>query len=165
MLKKCSNEGYTIVELIIVVVILGIISATSFLGIQSFLSMDVDYGMSILQATLDETRYDSMARGEDSVSCEIKLNGNSYYAVVRSEEDKLQKLHSARYPLSFVVGDVPYEIDETSSIVIQFNKSDGSIKLVSFGGSPLALSPDSNYFYSNDVVLSLSRVTGRSTLE
>ena len=164
---KKNNFGYTLVELIVVIVIIAIVSGITTIGITYFMELDIDSGLNSLQSTLDSTRYKTMSLEDSLVSCTVEKRSNCYYAVLNYGSDKEEyKLFNSKYLLYFVSGSNTYQITESDKLVITFNKVDGSVKGISVGGLEIALGDNETYFMetTKNLKLKLSIETGRTLL-
>ena len=165
-MRKVNNKGYTLVELIVVIVIVGIMASSLVVGIKHFMDLNVTYGMQSLQATLDETRYTTMTKGDSVVKCVIEQRNDMYYAIVTTSDtdEKVVKLFDSRYPLYYYSDITSYLVDDTNKITIIFNKNDGSLKSVNYNLANVPISISDNYIESNGVKLDIEQLTGRTLL-
>lgn len=134
MIKK--NSGYTLVEIIVVIVILGIMVSVSIIGLSYFNNMNIETGMDNIVVAIDTGRIEQMT-SKSTVSFGIVKRSSSYYCEVRDSSGsvvKEYKLFSSKFDLYI------NSIKINNSVNIRFNKSDGSIRTVECDGTEVDIS-------------------------
>lgn len=79
---KLNNEGFSLVELIVVILILGILTAGTTIGISVLYNAKVDNAAKRLESMLTRAREEAMAHVEADTWLEIKTEGDNIFARV-----------------------------------------------------------------------------------
>lgn len=77
-----TDKGFTIIETIAVVLILGIVSVMTAVGVSYFKSMDVSAASDKLKTVFDRARLESMSHGDTVVSAVIEKEADGYYSYI-----------------------------------------------------------------------------------
>lgn len=82
--KTNKDAGYTLVELIVVIMIIGILASATVLGFSTYYNSQVDSAAEKLVIALTKTRQESINRNEGSVRMELyqDSNGGNYAKIV-----------------------------------------------------------------------------------
>lgn len=182
--KHMSNKGYSLVELVIVIAIIAILSAMSLITWRSVDSANYKKAVSTLESEMSTLRTATMAQ-DSSMAMKIYLGTDGRYYVVRGYYDDatgfaepaagsaLAKLSYYSYqgtsnPVCITKkGYINFngvKIEE-EGVIIQFNKSDGSVKQLVPSGSSEAVDVFSVYRKNGELVANvrLKKTTGLST--
>ncbi len=186
--KGLNNGGFSLIELIVAVLILGIISGGAVLGFSSVLNAKVDSAAKKLISVLKQTRTTAMGllNGQNgdksSVYMKLYLDNGNYYASVYNDTDLLLSEKLGNDNLSFVleehsdsgddtlvtVGDGSTECD---IVYIYFKKGTGGISLIE--GKKATGTDEEDYTDANHILVQgiketqkiiLVGVTGRAYL-
>lgn len=82
LVKRGWNDGFTLIEVIIVVLILGILGSVSILGIQAATRQNPQKAAEKLSAQLDLVREQSLAMISDSLSLRLHCKSDGSYEVI-----------------------------------------------------------------------------------
>lgn len=147
-----ENKGFTLIELIVTVVIIGIVSGLGCFGIAQFNQLSSKSNLEALATAFDKARYDSMSCNNGVVELEITDDGHHYYAKVyegTNVKDEY-KIGTSRHTLYYNTSPI------SSPITFTFNKADGSFN----NGAGGEITSD-----SSDEKLILATETGRVLLQ
>ena len=174
MIKNNKLYGYTLVEAVVVVVIIGIMVASFSVGLNYYVTMNAEKGLETLITTLDSARYETMARREDNVYLFLHRKNKYWYADIIKDTttDKEYKVVDEKFNMYITHGDVT---DTGENIKIYFNKGDGSLKEINYnkideGGGAFNTTYDtlSDLSISMDMTtkkLIIAPLTGRAVME
>ncbi len=167
---KLNNNGLSLVELIVVVMILGILSTTAVISISTIARANVSACTSKLSTLLDKTRIDTISK-EEVVLLNLYFEDKTYYAMisVNGTESEPVELGSDALTITLTSNAVT-DIDLKSAtkaapVKISFYKGSGAYR--SYG----SLSGTDLYYESIKVqgskseTIVLVRDTGRNFIE
>lgn len=86
-----KDDGFTLVELIVTVVILGILSAVTMIGFSTYLDMNTKTILEAVTTSIEEARYDALSNNNKEVKLVISANGARYNATIYADDDILQE--------------------------------------------------------------------------
>lgn len=131
--KKQNNSGMSLVEIIVVVLILGILSAGAVVGFSFIRSMDASSAAETIVSLLNRTKVETLASKEgDNVRLQVMKEDNTFYGRILkgsgSTETELDKVKIGGNGISIVAkyGASSLTIDDSHSCIIQYNKSNGA---------------------------------------
>lgn len=165
-----NNKGFTMIEIIVSVIIVGILSAGLAVSISKYVNLDSEYGIDALQSALEKVRYKSMT-SSSKITTELKLIDNGYKVVCRTLTDgkvySSDRISSAKHNLVFVSNDIEYEIDKENSFYITYDRKDGSIESICITDrdNEIELGNDTYFTDKHGTKLKLSLLTGRAIKE
>ncbi len=129
--RKLNQAGMTLVELIVVILILGILSAGAAVGINYASRMNSTSAGEKLVSLLERARvYTISANG--TVTLELKKDGNTYYGILKNGGTEVDKVSLGNGSLSIkltepgVAGNVT--VTESVSPVIAYKKANGAFE-------------------------------------
>ena len=186
--KGLNNGGFSLIELIVAILILGIISGGAVLGFSSVLNAKVDSAAKKLISVLKQTRTTAMGllngqNGDKStVYMKLYLDNGNYFASVYNDSNLLLTEKLGNDNLSFELGEHTDSGDTTAVIVgdgltnsdivyVYFKKGTGGICLIE--GLKASGTDDEDYTDSNYILVKgiketqkiiLVGVTGRAYL-
>ena len=164
--RKLNNAGMSLVELIVVVLIMGVLSAGAVVGLSFIRSMDASSAAESLVAALNRAKLQTQATNSgETVKLRIVAESDGYYGKIllttsggsTTELDKVEIGDNA-LTISFAVNDsdTPTAIDSSHPCEIVYLKSNGAF--------------DSNYTRlvvngSDTRVVRMVKATGRCYIE
>ncbi|MBQ3028738.1 MAG: type II secretion system protein [Lachnospiraceae bacterium] len=154
--KKLNQAGFSLVELIVVVLILGILSAGSVVGINFANNMNANGAAVTFASVLERARMQTISADGD-VSVKLIQDGNKYFALILEDgaETERVKIGTQALTIKAYKGATGTTVG-SSGCEFEFEKADGSF--------------DSDYTSVEFIgrrteVVKLVRLTGRSYLE
>jgi len=132
--KKNRNSGVSLVEVIVVVLIIGIVAASTTFGISFLRSMDASATAKELMALLEKTRLQTLAMEEgEAVSLELYEADNKYYVRIKqgTKETDLVRLKGTGLSITVrATGTVPETVtivkEGESPVVFSYDKGNGA---------------------------------------
>lgn len=168
---EINNKGFTLIELIVVIVIVGIVSAALIINFATASrGIDEDSTLAAIQGTLDTGRYKTMASSKDTIQVELNKKDNGYFMTISNSSETLEeyKLCDKKHTIYICVGEETYAI--TDYIKFEFNKSDGAFKSITYNSDTNKVQPSTsnNIYITTDkgnrkLILALN--TGRTVVE
>lgn len=157
--RKLNNAGMSLVEIVVVVLILGILSAGSVVGLSYINQADASSAAESVTTALDRTRLATLA-AEDGVAVKMTLSkeDKKYYATITQDATEVDKVEIGGASLSVTVkqGGTVTEINESNSCEFTFQKSNGAF----------TSTYDNITLSSSDTcIVWMVKVTGRSYIE
>lgn len=122
--KKQNNAGMSLVEMIVVVLIIGILSAGAVVGFSFIRSMDASSAAEEVVSLLERTRLNTLSAEEDTVRLEIKKDGKNYYGTIFKDGTEIEKTTLGGNGLTLDVSGFG-EVGSTP-VVFSFYKSNGA---------------------------------------
>lgn len=77
-----NNKGFTLVEMIVTIVILGIISAVTIVGFSVYMNMNTENILEAMSTSLAEARYEAVLNDGKEVHITFDVQGNNYVATI-----------------------------------------------------------------------------------
>ncbi len=173
--EKLNNCGFTLVEMIVVILIVGIISAGAIISLSTINRAKANGCTEKLVKLLDQTRMDSMSRVDGAVELVISKEGNTYYGTLYvsdgTEKDKVE-LGDGGLTIEFwrdgdggTTGALVRRIGEGTPFTVKFKKGNGGLSFDT-GDSPKALPFDRIVITgSNTRTIRVYEETGRYRLQ
>lgn len=127
-----NNAGMSLIEIIVVVLIMGILSAGAVIGFTFIRSMDASSAAESLVAALNRTKLETTASKEtDTVKLRIVLEGNNYYGKILKNGTEVDSLEIGSKGVSIVADDddastSALTVSTSSPCEIMFKKSNGA---------------------------------------
>lgn len=176
--KSAADRGFTLIELIVVILIIGIASAALIMSLTSVMNANTRRAASELSSMLDKARLDTMSMTRDSRALEIYMQDGNYYAATlqfpagtsSGDEVKLGNRNVTITALASGEGAGDLVIDGNNSLLITFDKGSGAFRsAVQLSGDPAASYGSSAMDYdavsisgSRTTVIHLVAKTGRN---
>ncbi len=130
--RKLNNEGITLIEIIIVLAIMAIIGAATYMSLQMATNKQVVSCADKLRTSLDQTR--NMALGKNSAYLKIWKDGAVYIQMYVDND----QYYGDEISIGVAGLDVTYDTNTTTGnvlgatpVIVQFDRSSGGVK-----GSP-----------------------------
>lgn len=130
--KKQNNAGMSLIELIVVVLIIGILSAGAVIGFSFIHRMDASSAAETVNSLLERTRLNTIAAEEGAgIRLELKKEGNSYYGILWRGTTELDKMELGGNGITVKVtaadGAVT-TIDDVHTCDFSYKKSNGAFQ-------------------------------------
>lgn len=133
-----GNQAFTLIEVLVTVIIIGIVSGISLLGFHYMNNINAFKCAKQLSVILDKTRMESMGMVKDSIFLRVVKDDNSYYSITyrtvtegeittEIELDKV-KLGSDALTICYIKDGMEEVVTKGQPLTIQFTKDSGSIK-------------------------------------
>ena len=139
--KEWKNQGYSLVELIVVIAILAIISSATVYGIVSVSGWEMKSCTKKLDAALEETKMNAMSKGACELEISVDASGNYDVQMkvgvgARAKTMQKQRIANSKVSIYYVGDDAVTEhlISAANSLKISFDSGSGAFK-------PIAASP------------------------
>lgn len=131
---KKRNDGFSLVEVVVVVLILGVMAAAATFGISFMRSMDASATAKEMMALLERTRLQTLAVEEgETVSLELYEVNRKYYASIKQGGEEIDSVRLKGTGLTITVrtaGTVPEEVvvvEEGGPVVVfSYDKGNGA---------------------------------------
>lgn len=128
--KRRKNSGFSLVEVIVVVLILGVVAAATTFGISFMRSMDASATAKELMALLERTRMQTLAVEEgETVRLELYEENSKYYARILqgTEETDLVRLKGTGLTVTVRATGTVTEVKEGEApVVFTYDKGNGA---------------------------------------
>lgn len=138
--KQRNNAGMSLVEVIVVVLIMGVLSAGAVIGFTFIRNMDASSAAETLVAALNRTKLQTTAAGEgETISLKIVQDGSHYYGLILKETGapgsaavtEIDKIEIGSTGVSIAADDddaatAALTIDTSHPCVITYQKSNGA---------------------------------------
>jgi prepilin-type N-terminal cleavage/methylation domain-containing protein len=137
-----DNQGVTLIELIVVMLMIGILSGGAFLGLRLLDSGNTGNAAKRIGASLDYTRILNMSK-DKAYYMTIEQNADSFIARIYYEEKdsvtgiitehdvKVENLKlkngSIKYTTSTGAGEREYQVEASVKLMLSYNKATGAI--------------------------------------
>lgn len=125
--RKLNQAGMSLVELVVVILIIGILSATAGVGISFFNRMNATSAAEKLASALERTRLLTIS-ADRPVELVLEQVDTEYFAVVKEngvETDRV-KIGNTQLAIRVKQGVSSYDVSETQDFSFFYNKSNGA---------------------------------------
>lgn len=130
--KKQNNAGMSLIELIVVVLIIGILSAGAVIGFSFIHRMDASSAAETVNSLLERTRLNTIAAEEGAgIRLELKKEGNSYYGILWRGTTELDKMEFGGNGITVKVtaaDGAETVIDDVHTCEFSYKKSNGAFQ-------------------------------------
>ena len=164
---KNNNKGFSLIELIVAVLILGIISTGLIQGVSTVYNARAERASQVIGTVLKQARKKALALNSDveQIRAEISFDDGQFFANVYSGTERIinEKVGNDSLVIKFVdhsTGDT-VTVDDANTISIYFKKSTGGISSIENGSNPITADQISVSGKSDERKLILVGVTGR----
>lgn len=137
--KKQNNAGFSLVEMIVVVLIMGVLSATVVVGFSFIRSMDASSAGEALLSALNRTKLQTTASASgETIQLKITQEGNQYYGTILKEKEEedgstsvtvVDKMEIGGTGISITAEEADGDrtsIDTSTPCIITYQKSNGA---------------------------------------
>lgn len=121
--RKLNQAGMSLVELVVVILIIGILSATAGVGISFFNRMNATSAAEKLASALERTRLLTIS-ADRPVELVLEKVDTEYFAVVKESNVETDRVKIGNTALTIKVNDT--EVTDTMDFTFSYNKSNGS---------------------------------------
>ena len=121
--RKLNQAGMSLVELVVVILIIGILSATAGVGISFFNRMNATSAAEKLASALERTRVLTIS-ADRSVELVLEKVDTEYYAVVKEAGVETDRVKIGNTALVIKVNGI--ELTDTYGFTFRYNKSNGA---------------------------------------
>ena len=130
--KKLKNQGFSLIELIVVIAIIAILTSIFTMGVSVLTNKAVQQCAKKIQVGLESIRTKTMGKESASISFYIDNKGNVYLQeTINGVPNSAVQIGTAETKVSYVKGTEPTATPTyltTTALVIQFDRSSGSMK-------------------------------------
>lgn len=161
-----DHRGFTLVELIVVILIMGILATGAFMGFSAVANARANGCADRLAKLLDQTRAETMSRVEGAVSLTICKKNDSYYGILMVDGTVRKETELGAGALTLTVKngtDTVMTISDTDSLSIRFRKNSGAFVFDDACGYRTFTSVEISG--SNTRTVKIYKETGRNTVE
>lgn len=131
--RKLNNAGMSLVEIIVVVLIMGVLSAGAVVGFSFIRSRDASSAAESLVSILNQTKIQTTASsGENDIQLKIVQESDGYYGLILKSGTELEKIEIGDNALAIVAqGDTgsgvePVTVSSSTPCTITYQKSNGA---------------------------------------
>ncbi|MDD5901658.1 MAG: type II secretion system protein [Lachnospiraceae bacterium] len=125
--KKQNNSGMSLIEIVVVVLILGILSAGAVVGFSFIRSRDASSAAETIVSLLNRTKTETLA-SKETVKLQVMKDGNKFYGKIIKGSEEIDKVEIGGNGISIVAtgGGSSLTIDMSHPCEISYNKSNGA---------------------------------------
>lgn len=129
-MKKLNNKGFTLVELIVVIAILGVLAGAMSYSINQIFSNRIRKFANEYDAMLTRCRVETLCGSPAPTKVKLWLDADGhYYAALyqKGEETEREKLGDSNVTCTYTAGAVSGTIDASHDLDLAFDRSTGAL--------------------------------------
>ncbi len=127
--RKLNQAGMSLVELIVVILIMGILSVGSAIGISYVTKMNSASAAEKIQSMLERTRLTTLS-SESDVKMLLGKDSEGFYCKLMDGTNEVEKVKLGGDALTITAGGAT--VDSSSDKVFRYNKSNGAFQAGSY---------------------------------
>ena len=135
--QKLNNKGFSLVELIVVIAIMGVVSVGGIVSYGLLYSANAKEASAKLNSALNKTRIEAMSKVSASIEIYENDADSKYYATIKVGENEQDPIYigSSRVVISYEDTNTTTTIEDDDTLVISFDRETGAFKPIRNDGT------------------------------